>query len=68
MTFDECCRAIVRNKSVAALNYAVNYAKAGIGMTGREQQVQALYILNNIGNWRGEEAKAVRNALKGYAK
>lgn len=68
LSFDDCCRAIVRNRNEKALNYAVNYARAGIGMTGEEARVQALYILGNITHWRGDEAKAVRAALKKFSK
>jgi len=64
LSFDDCCRAIVRNADKPALNYAVNYAKAGIGMRGEEARVQALYILGNITTWRGDDAKQVRASLK----
>ena len=64
LSFDDCCRAIIRNREQKALNYAVNYARAGIGMTGREARTQALYILGNITHWRGDEAKQVRASLK----
>ena len=49
------------------LNYAVGYCKVGIGMTGRELEVQCLYILNNISHWRHEKAKEVRAVLKAFA-
>lgn len=62
----EAFRTIIKNRESKAVNYAVNYAKAGIGMTGRALQVQILYVLNNIGHWRGTEATWVRNILKGY--
>lgn len=64
LSFDDCCRAIIRNKDKPALNWAVNYARAGIGMTGRDARTQALYILSNITHWRGDEAKQVRASLK----
>jgi hypothetical protein len=63
MTYDEACKEIVKNREVKALNYAVNYAKAGIGMVGEERRVQAIYILSNMSGWRGDVAKEVRAAL-----
>lgn len=65
MTFKECCEAIVANKEAKALNWAVNYAEAGLGMTDpKEIKVQALYILNNMTAWRGDLARDVRVSLK----
>ena len=69
MTFEECCDHIIAAgndpKQVNQVNYAVNYAKAGKRMVlSHEIKVQALYILNNITNWRGPNAKEVRAALK----
>lgn len=68
ISFDDCCYAIMRafESNPRPLNYAINYAIAGVGMTGKEQQVQALYILNNITHWRGREATEVRAALTIY--
>ena len=51
-----------------SLNYAVEYARAGLCMTGEELKVQCLYILNNITHWRHPEAKAVRQTLKDFTK
>jgi hypothetical protein len=62
MTFDECCRAIVKSPKVNP--YAITYARAGLGMTGDAARVQALYILSNLSGWRAPEAKAVRASLK----
>uniref|UniRef100_A0A6H2A6A0 Uncharacterized protein n=2 Tax=viral metagenome TaxID=1070528 RepID=A0A6H2A6A0_9ZZZZ len=59
-------RLIIANKDQKALNYAVNYARAGLSMTGEELRVQCLYVLNNITHWRGEVAKEVRGVLKEY--
>lgn len=69
MNFTEACMAIVENKGHKALNYAIGYAEAGMGMTPgtKEAEVQALYILNNITHWRGDLAKTVRAALKAEA-
>lgn len=68
LSFDECCNAIIKNRHEKSLNYAVNYARAGLGMTGQEAKVQALYILYNMTYWRGETAKAVRESLKLHSK
>ena len=66
MTFNEACLAIINSKK--ANGYAVAYAKAGVGMTGEHRRVQALYILNNLTHWRGENSKEVRATLKEYSK
>ena len=67
--FKECCHTILKYRDQKALNYAVNYARYGLSISNVEEaQVQALYILNNITHWRGEEAKAVRQALKEFSK
>lgn len=62
MTFDEACQKIISDPK--ADGYAKTYAKAGVGMTGKEARVQALYILNNLQYWRHPDAKAVRATLK----
>jgi hypothetical protein len=49
-----------------SLNYAVNYCRAAMQMTGYELEVQTLYILNNITHWRHPEAKSVRTILKNF--
>ena len=69
MTFEECCSKIVAGsrdpKQAKQLHYAFNYARTGMSMTDSvTQKVQAIYILNNISRWRGDEARAVRAALK----
>jgi hypothetical protein len=72
MTFDEACRAVVRAAKGAkpghGLQYAAAYAQAGIGMTGEERRVQALYILSNLTTWRGEEAQQVKAVLREASK
>lgn len=50
-----------------SLNYAMGYVRYAKGMTGRELEVQCIYILNNISHWRHKEAKNVRNILKQFA-
>lgn len=67
-TFHDACRAVMRSTS-PAVNYAVNYAQAGLRMIDEDEiRVQSLYILNNITHWRGDEAKAARAIFKGVAK
>ena len=51
-----------------SLNYAVNYARAAMGMSGEELRVQCLYILGNITHWRHPEAKGVKDTLKAFGK
>ena len=57
---------IVDNREEKSLNYAVNYAKAGMDMAGEELKVQCLYVLNNMSRWRGEQGKYVRKVLKDF--
>ena len=59
---------ILDDEDSKALNYAINYTRAGLYMTGEELKVQCLYILHNITHWRHPEAKAVRQALKDFTK
>lgn len=59
---------IIEHQDAKALNYAVNYAKAGMIMTGRELRTQCLYVLNNMTHWRGLASKNVRQCLKDYIK
>lgn len=55
-------------KYKTSLNYTVNYYKAALEMTGRDLQVQCLYVLNNITGWRHEHAKHIRKTLKEFCK
>jgi hypothetical protein len=77
MSLRDCFKAIVSNAHEKALNYAVNYAKYGIEMVDRgdelwirpsDMRVQCLYVLNNITHWRGDLAKRVRTSLKQHVK
>jgi len=49
-----------------SLNYAVNYCRAALSMSGHELHTQTLYILNNITHWRHPEAKNIRMVLKNF--
>ena len=62
----DALKVIVKNSHLKPLNYAINYAKAGIGMTGHELHVQCLYVLSNLQYWRGAEAKHTRQLLKDF--
>ena len=67
---DEVHRAlegVLVNRDARAVNWAVNYARAGLGMEGEALRVQCLYILNNITHWRGDTATWVRRTLKAFA-
>lgn len=57
-----------RDNYGGSLNYAINYARAAMSMTGRELQVQCIYILENLKSWRHPQAKEVREALKKMGK
>ncbi len=74
MIAKEAMQIIVDNQETPALNYAVNYARAGLSMEedSEDFRVQCLYIVNNISNWRStkanpvpkEQIKEARKALK----
>ena len=42
--------------------------KTGKVMVGEELRVQILYVLSNLGGWRGERAKEVKAVLKQASK
>lgn len=45
--------------------YARSYAYAGLSLTGEDYiRTQCLYILNNMGHWRGETARQCRTVFK----
>ena len=74
MKAKDAMRLVVANQSSPALNYAVNYAKAGLDMdeNSHEFRVQCLYLVGNISGWRAtksgsvtkEEIKEARKVLK----
>ncbi|MCP3924855.1 MAG: hypothetical protein GY714_19935 [Desulfobacterales bacterium] len=51
-----------------SLNYAVEYCRAGLFLSGEPLKTQVLYILNNITSWRGNGNKEVRQLLKDFIK
>jgi hypothetical protein len=46
----------------------VLHQKTGKMMVGEELKVQLLYVLSNLGSWRGKRAREVKNVLKEAAK
>ncbi len=68
-TVKDAIRVILRDTDhyPTSLNWAVNYCRAAIEMTGEELRVQCLDVLNNIQKWRHEQARDVRNILKAFS-
>lgn len=64
----EALALIVKHRKEKALNWAVNYAREGLAMSGEALRVQCLYVLGNITHWRGDVAKDVRQTLKEFTK
>lgn len=70
----EAMEMIVQDCECPALNYAVNYAKAGLEMDAKSEEfrVRCLYLVGNIPNWRAgstsrfskDEIKEARAAIK----
>jgi hypothetical protein len=46
----------------------VAHENTGKPMTGNEMRVQILYLLNNLGHWRGQRARDVKAVLKEASK
>jgi hypothetical protein len=64
--FHGACRTVLRS---AKDRYALAYANAGLGLvTEDEISCQCLYILNNLGGWRGEEARATKEIFHRLSK
>lgn len=64
--FHDACRTVLRS---ASDGYAKAYANAGLNMYDREAiRVQCLYILGNLGQWRGDEARATKAIFKKFSK
>jgi len=63
----EAMQMIVDDCECPALNYAVNYAKAGLEMDegSDEFRVQCLYLIGNISHWRaGSTSKFSQEQIK----
>jgi len=46
----------------------IKHKKTGKIMIGKELKVQLLYVLSNLGYWRGDRAREVKKVLKEYSK
>ena len=68
MNVHEAIRVILSDSSNPSLNYAINYCRAAVTMSGEALKTQCLYILINITRWRHPQAKEVRAALKAASK
>ncbi|QIG68002.1 hypothetical protein EVB55_067 [Rhizobium phage RHph_Y68] len=70
--WNEACQAVVRkaenSPNSSLIQYGAAYAQRGYMMYGEERRVQALYILNNLSGWRGEEAKKAKEVFKRASK
>lgn len=59
--FHHACADVIAHASNA---YAKAYAHAGLRMWSREEiGIQCLYIRTNLGGWRGEQARRVKDNL-----
>ncbi len=54
------------NPESRALDFAINYAVAGLNMSGHALYGQCLYVLSNITRWRGAVAGNVRQVLRDF--
>lgn len=64
--FHDACRAVVLD---CPDPYAKSYANAGLTMHDPEYiRAQCLYILNNMGAWRGQRAIEPRATFKNLSK
>lgn len=71
--FTDACNRVIHAANFAEdgamIKYAASYARAGLVMHDREEvRVQALYILSNLGGWRGADARATKDVLKQFTK
>lgn len=69
---DLCCiveRLALTKPTSQLIHYAAGYARAGKHITGTEaKRAQAQYILNNLGGWKGPEARQVKAKLREFLK
>lgn len=69
MTLDEAILAVqTEQKNPHAIAYAQSMGEARSRFGREGERVQILYILNNLGGWRGSRAKQVKEALKAFSK
>lgn len=50
----------------AYIDYAISYARAAARMVGEELRAQVPYVLSNLQNWRGEEAREAKRILRAF--
>lgn len=69
--FHKLCRTIISQHQARGTNkgspfsWAIGYCQAGLGLqTAAGIRSQALYILANLGSWRGPEARQTKQELK----
>ena len=55
---------VVENNGVMEIKHEIT----GEIMQGKELRVQLLYVLSNLGGWRGEIAREVKKVLKAFSK
>ena len=55
---------VVENNGVMEIKHEIT----GEIMQGKELRVQLLYVLSNLGGWRGEIAREVKATLKAFSK
>jgi len=46
----------------------IKHKETGKIMVGKELKVQLLYVLSNLGYWRGDRAREIKKVLKEYSK
>ena len=46
----------------------IKHKPTGKTMIGKEMKVQLLYVLSNLGSWRGERAREIKLVLNQYSK
>lgn len=51
-----------------SLNYAVEYCREALNMSGEELRIRCLYILSNLKSWRAPKAKEIREILTTFVK
>jgi hypothetical protein len=62
----EALLVLIQHQEDPALQWCVNYAKYGLACTGEELNVQLLYVLNNVAQWKGADARACKIVLRSY--
>jgi len=61
---DSCEGEIESNGGVIELKHK----PTGKIMIGNEMKTQLLYVLSNLGSWRGDRAREIKKVLKGFSK